>query len=57
MANLVYALTDQGRGHGSRVSAIARILERRGHRLLFVCGGTAREIMLQAKEIQDRLMG
>ena len=48
MARIAYALTDQGRGHTSRVSAVAELLEERGHELVFVCGGTAREAMLDA---------
>ncbi len=48
MARIVYALTDQGRGHGSRVTAIAEQLEARGHELLFVCGGVAHQIMVDA---------
>jgi uncharacterized protein (TIGR00661 family) len=48
MARIAYALTDQGRGHSSRVSAIADDLEARGHSLLFVCGGNAGSLMRAA---------
>ena len=41
MARIVYALTSQGRGHSSRVTAMAEELEARGHTLLFCAGGEA----------------
>lgn len=45
MARIIYALSGQGRGHTSRVIAISDALRRRGHDILFCCGGTAREIL------------
>ncbi|HEX7070322.1 MAG TPA: glycosyltransferase family protein [Rhodothermales bacterium] len=45
MARIVYALSGQGRGHASRVLAITDALRRRGHDVVFCCGGMAREIM------------
>ncbi|SHK83937.1 glycosyltransferase family protein [Rhodothermus profundi] len=45
MARIVYALSGQGRGHASRVLAIARGLRERGHELRFCCGGTARAVL------------
>ncbi|WP_146659220.1 glycosyltransferase family protein [Enhygromyxa salina] len=41
VARIVYALTSQGRGHSSRVTAMAEALEARGHELLFCAGGGA----------------
>jgi len=40
-SRIVYALTSQGRGHSSRVTAMAEALEARGHELLFCAGGAA----------------
>ncbi|MDQ7039647.1 MAG: glycosyltransferase family protein [Rhodothermus sp.] len=45
MARIVYALSGQGRGHASRVLAIAQALRERGHELRFCCGGTARTVL------------
>lgn len=45
MARIVYALSGQGRGHTSRVLAMSDALRKRGHEIVFCCGGTAREIM------------
>ncbi|ACY47351.1 glycosyltransferase family protein [Rhodothermus marinus] len=45
MARIVYALSGQGRGHASRVLAVARALRARGHELRFCCGGTARAVL------------
>ena len=42
MARIVYALSGQGRGHGSRVEAMTEELRRRGHTVTFACGGPAR---------------
>lgn len=50
MAHIVYALSGQGRGHGSRVAAMAEELRRRGHRLTFACGGAARERLVARGE-------
>lgn len=50
MAHLVYALSGQGRGHSSRVEAMAEELRRRGHRLTFACGGAARARLLARGE-------
>jgi uncharacterized protein (TIGR00661 family) len=44
-ARIVYALTSQGRGHSSRVTAMAEALEARGHELLFCAGGVAGEVL------------
>ncbi len=48
MAKIIYALSGQGRGHTSRVIAVSDELRRRGHEVVFCCGGTAQEI-LEAK--------
>ncbi|MCA9698084.1 MAG: glycosyltransferase, partial [Myxococcales bacterium] len=45
MARIIYALTSQGRGHSSRVTAMAEALEARGHDLLFCAGGEAGELL------------
>ena len=45
MATILYALSGQGRGHTSRVTAVSDALRRRGHDVVFCCGGTAREIL------------
>lgn len=45
MARIVYALSGQGRGHTSRVLAVTDALRKRGHEVVFCCGGTAREII------------
>ena len=45
MARIVYALSGQGRGHTSRSLATSDALRKRGHEVLFCCGGTAREIL------------
>lgn len=45
MARIVYALSGQGRGHASRVLAIAQALRARGHELQFCGGGTARTVL------------
>ena len=45
MARIIYALSGQGRGHTSRVIAISDELRRRGHEVVFCCGGTAQEIL------------
>ena len=45
MARIIYALSGQGRGHTSRVIAISDELRRRGHEVMFCCGGTAQEIL------------
>jgi len=45
MARIIYALSGQGRGHTSRVMAISDELRRRGHEVVFCCGGTAQEIL------------
>ena len=45
MARIIYALSGQGRGHTSRVMAISGELRRRGHDVIFCCGGTARDIL------------
>ncbi|MCA9694422.1 MAG: glycosyltransferase family protein [Nannocystaceae bacterium] len=48
MARIVYGLTAQGRGHTSRVSAMADLLAAAGHELLLVCGGDALSTMREA---------
>lgn len=48
MARIIYALTSQGRGHSSRVTAMAEALEARGHELLFCAGGGAGELLASA---------
>ncbi|HLT39971.1 MAG TPA: glycosyltransferase family protein [Enhygromyxa sp.] len=54
MARIIYALTSQGRGHSSRVTAMAEALEARGHQLLFCAGGEARELLeAQGREVVD----
>ncbi len=45
MARIAYALSGQGRGHASRVLAMADALSRRDHELRFFCGGTAHEVL------------
>lgn len=50
MARIVYALSGQGRGHASRVLAIARELRQRGHELLFCGGGTACDVLQASGE-------
>jgi uncharacterized protein (TIGR00661 family) len=45
MARIIYALSGQGRGHTSRVIAISDELRRKGHEVIFCCGGTAQEIL------------
>ena len=45
MARIVYGLSGQGRGHTSRSLATSDALRRRGHEVLFCCGGTARDIL------------
>lgn len=45
MARIAYALSGQGRGHASRVLAMADALSRRDHELQFFCGGTAHEVL------------
>ncbi len=45
MAKILYALSGQGRGHTSRVLATSDELRRRGHEIVFCCGGTARDIL------------
>ena len=39
MATLIYALNGGGRGHLSRALAISETLRRRGHEVIFCCGG------------------
>jgi uncharacterized protein (TIGR00661 family) len=41
MAHLLYAVCGQGRGHTSRVLAMAEELRTRGHTVTFACGGPA----------------
>jgi uncharacterized protein (TIGR00661 family) len=54
MARIVYALTSQGRGHSSRVTAMAEELEARGHELLFCAGGGAGKLLAgQGREVVD----
>jgi uncharacterized protein (TIGR00661 family) len=54
MARIIYGLTSQGRGHSSRVTAMAEALEARGHELLFVAGGEAGELLReQGREVID----
>lgn len=54
MARIVYALTSQGRGHSSRVTAMAEELEARGHELLFCAGGGAGKLLgSQSREVVD----
>lgn len=54
MARIIYALTSQGRGHSSRVTAMAEALEARGHELLFVAGGGAGQLLRdQGREVVD----
>lgn len=54
MARIVYALTSQGRGHSSRVTAMAEELEARGHALLFCAGGEAGELLRESgREVID----
>jgi uncharacterized protein (TIGR00661 family) len=54
MARIIYALTSQGRGHSSRVTAMAEALEARGHALLFCAGGEAGELLAgQGREVVD----
>ncbi|NVB39771.1 glycosyl transferase [Pseudenhygromyxa sp. WMMC2535] len=48
MARIVYALTSQGRGHSSRVTAMAEALEARGHELLFCAGGGAGQLLAES---------
>ncbi len=50
MARIVYALSGQGRGHSSRVEAMAEELRRRGHAVTFACGGSARARLLARGE-------
>ncbi|MFO7561548.1 MAG: glycosyltransferase family protein [Enhygromyxa sp.] len=45
MARIIYALTSQGRGHSSRVTAMAEALEARGHELLFCAGEEAGKLL------------
>ncbi len=45
MARIAYALSGQGRGHASRVLAMADALTARDHEIRFFCGGTAFEIL------------
>lgn len=45
MAKIIYALSGQGRGHSSRVTAISAALRDRGHTVVHCCGGTAREVL------------
>lgn len=53
-ARIVYALTSQGRGHSSRVSAMADALEARGHELLFCAGGAAGRLLAgQGRHVID----
>jgi uncharacterized protein (TIGR00661 family) len=54
MARIIYALTSQGRGHSSRVTAMAEALEDRGHDLLFCAGGEAGQLLAeQGREVID----
>ncbi|EDM79241.1 teichoic acid biosynthesis related protein [Plesiocystis pacifica SIR-1] len=54
MARIVYALTSQGRGHSSRVTAMAEALEARGHTLLFCAGGGAGKLLASTgREVID----
>ncbi len=54
MARIIYALTSQGRGHSSRVTAMAEALEARGHELLFVAGGGAGKLLAsQGRQVVD----
>ncbi|MFV8754047.1 glycosyltransferase family protein [Nannocystaceae bacterium ST9] len=54
MARIVYALTSQGRGHSSRVTAMAEELEARGHELLFCAGGGAGKLLTsQGREVVE----
>jgi uncharacterized protein (TIGR00661 family) len=54
LARIVYALTSQGRGHSSRVTAMAEELEARGHELLFCAGGEAGELLAgQGREVVE----
>ena len=41
---IIYALTSQGRGHSSRVTAMAEALEARGHEILICAGGHASKL-------------
>lgn len=50
MARLIYALSGEGRGHSSRAMAVASKLRRRGHELVFCCGGTARKVLEKKDE-------
>lgn len=50
MARIIYALSGQGRGHTSRVLAVTDLLRRRGHEVIFCCGGTALEILASQEE-------
>lgn len=50
MARIIYALSGQGRGHTSRVSAISEDLRARGHEVVLCCGGTAQEIFSERGE-------
>jgi uncharacterized protein (TIGR00661 family) len=52
MARIIYALTSQGRGHSSRVTAMAEALEDRGHQLLFCAGDEAGKLLReQGREV------
>lgn len=54
MARIIYALTSQGRGHSSRVTAMAEALEARGHELLFCAGGEAKQLLVASgREVVD----
>ena len=51
-SRIIYALTSQGRGHSSRVTAMAEALEAQGHELVFCAGGTAgRLIAAQGRRV------
>lgn len=41
---IIYALTSQGRGHSSRVTAMVEALEARGHEILICAGGYANKL-------------
>jgi uncharacterized protein (TIGR00661 family) len=47
---IIYALAGQGRGHTSRVKAVSSALRRRGHTVVFCCGGTAQTILEEEGE-------
>lgn len=50
MANIVYALSGQGRGHTSRAMAIAALLRDQNHTITFCGGGTAQRVLNEEGE-------